>query len=99
MSGCLRYIVQPKHFRKKVVMWSPVITMSVPANPTGVTIARVSGTSRAITVLINNVGSSAVVVGPPPTIALGVKQCVAWTITSGDLVLHNSGPSPSDVQI
>lgn len=52
-------------------MWSPVVDMIVPGNPTPLTVARVSGTSRAITVLISNVGPAPVIVGVPPSIALG----------------------------
>jgi hypothetical protein len=78
--------------------------MPIPGGPGGGSqpVARMTGTNRALTVLITNTGAANVVVGVSTgttTVSLAAQQSVAYSITSGDLTVHNTGSGDGSVQL
>ena len=79
-------------------MWSPPKKMQVPGS-SNLVIARIQpgSTNRALSVLVSNLGPNPVVVGNIP---LEIHQSLAWTITSGDLMVHMAGFGvPTDIEL
>jgi hypothetical protein len=78
-------------------MWSPPKKMQVPSN-SNLVIARIQpgSTNRALSVLVSNLGPNPLVVGNVP---LGVQQSLAWTITTGDLLVHSAFGSQTDIEL